>query len=83
MREAVEATPAVRSVIHLRTEHVGPDDILVGVKIELDPRADMLSVAETMNAAERAIRAVLPAARLIYVEPDVRPLGPLAPADVV
>jgi cation diffusion facilitator family transporter len=76
IREAVEATPSVRSVIHLRTEHLGPDDVLVGVKIELDPHTEMLAVAETINAAERAIRAVVPAARLIYVEPDVRPLDP-------
>ncbi len=60
-------------VIHLRTEHLGPEDVLVGVKIELDPHAEMLAVAATINAAERAIRGVVPAARLIYVEPDVRP----------
>ena len=75
IRAAVETTAAVRSVIHLRTEHLGPDDVLVGVKIELDPHADMLSVAGTINAAERAIRQVVPAARMIYVEPDVRAMG--------
>jgi divalent metal cation (Fe/Co/Zn/Cd) transporter len=71
---AVEATPAIRSVIHMRTQHLGPDDLLVGVKIEIDPHADMLAVADTINAAERAIREAVPAARLIYVEPDVRPI---------
>ena len=74
IRAAVAATPSVRSVIHLRTQHLGPEDVLVGVKIELDPHADMLAVAETINAAERAIRAAVPSARLIYVEPDVRPI---------
>jgi cation diffusion facilitator family transporter len=74
IRAAVEGNDAIRSVIHLRTEHLGPDDVLVGIKIELDPHADMLSVAETINAAERSIRDVVPAARLIYVEPDVRPV---------
>ena len=79
IRAAVEATPSIRSVIHLRTEHLGPEDVLVGVKVELDPTADMLTVAGIINDAERRIRTAVPAARLIYVEPDVRPMEVPAP----
>ncbi len=69
---AVGSTPLVRSVIHMRTQHLGPDDVLVGMKVELEPTLDVSGVAAAINQAESAIRAALPAATIVYVEPDVR-----------
>lgn len=63
------------SVIHMRTQHLGPDDVLVGMKIELDASLDVTGVASAINAAEDAIRGALPAATILYVEPDVRTPG--------
>ena len=72
---AVSATPKVRSVIHMRTQHLGPEDVLVGMKIELEPSLDVAGVAAAINDAETAIRGALPAATIVYVEPDVRTPG--------
>lgn len=63
---------AVRGVIHMRTEHLGPDELLVAAKIELDPRLTTPELAVEINAAEARVRAAVPIARLIYLEPDVR-----------
>lgn len=59
-------------VIHLRTMHLGPDDVLVAGKVGV--RADFTAqqVADLVDGAEERIRAAVPAARLIFLETDVR-----------
>ena len=65
-------------MIHLRTQYLGPDEMLVGAKIALAPSTDLATVAATIDAAEAAIRAAVPAAQVIYLEPDLdRALTPL------
>lgn len=71
IRTALEQTAHVDRVIHLRTQYMGPDDMLVGAKIALEPRTDLVTVANTIDAAEAAIRAAVPAATVIYLEPDL------------
>jgi cation diffusion facilitator family transporter len=68
---AVLATPGVDQVIHLRTVHLGPDDLLVAAKIGVPTEVDAEKVAATINAAEARIREALPIARIIYLEPDI------------
>jgi cation diffusion facilitator family transporter len=70
--EALAAGPGVRSVIHLRTEHLGPEDILVASKLEFDPDITLHTVADAIDATELNVRAAVPTVRLIYIEPDVR-----------
>ena len=71
LRESLEATPGVERVIHMRTMHLGPEELLVGVKIGVARTTHASDVAASIDAAERAMREVEPAARVIYVEPDV------------
>jgi cation diffusion facilitator family transporter len=71
IRAALEQTDHIDRVIHLRTQYMGPDDMLVGAKIALAPQTDLATVAVTIDAAEAAIRAAVPAATVIYVEPDL------------
>jgi cation diffusion facilitator family transporter len=71
IRGAMESDPRVRRVIHLRTEHLGPDDLLVGAKIEFDHDLGFPEVAEAIDKVEERVRAVVPEARVMYVEPDV------------
>ncbi len=71
LREGLERTEGVEGVIHMRTMHLGPDELLVGVKVAVPATADAAAVAASIDAAERAMRAVEPAARVIYVEPDI------------
>jgi cation diffusion facilitator family transporter len=67
---AIEGTPEVRRIIHLRTLHLGPDELLVAAKLDLDaPSVD--AVAQTINVIEARVRAAAPIARVIYLEPDL------------
>jgi cation diffusion facilitator family transporter len=70
--EAALLGDGVVSVIHLRTLHLGPEELLVGAKIEVDGAETAAQVAATIDAAERRVRAAVPIARVIYLEPDLR-----------
>ncbi len=59
-------------VIHLRTVHLGPEDILVTAKVAAGGDEPLAQVAARTDAAEELIRAAVPAVRLIFIEPDVR-----------
>jgi cation diffusion facilitator family transporter len=71
IREAIESDGKVRRLIHLRTEHLGPDELLVGAKIELDGHLHFPDVAQDIDAIEARIRDAVPEAHWIYLEPDV------------
>src|SRR5699024_8570273 len=62
----------VASLIHLRTMHLGPDEILVAAKIELAAATSAAEVAAAVNGAEDRIRAAVPVRTTIYLEPDLR-----------
>ena len=68
---ALEGTPGVQRLIHLRTEHLGPDDLLVVAKIAVDPQMPSGETAAVIDRAEAAVRAEVPEARLMFLEPDV------------
>lgn len=59
-------------IIHLRTVHLGPEDILVTAKVAADGDEPLRVVSARTDAAEAAIRAAVPTVRLIFIEPDVR-----------
>jgi cation diffusion facilitator family transporter len=61
----------VQRLIHIRTQYLGPDELLVAAKIALEPGLPLAEVASEIDAAERRIRAAVPASRLIYLEPDL------------
>jgi cation diffusion facilitator family transporter len=71
IRAAIEQTDHIDRLIHLRTQYLGPEEMLVGAKIALAPSTDLATVANTINAAEAAIREAVPAAQVIYLEPDL------------
>ncbi len=78
---AIEASEHVDHLIHLRTQHIGPDEILVAAKIEYDSSLTFDEVSRTIDVTEANIRAAVPAARMIYVEPDLKRAAPESPAD--
>jgi cation diffusion facilitator family transporter len=86
---AIESVPGVQRLIHIKTLHLGPEEILVAAKLAVAPTTEAAVVAETIDAAERAIRAAEPMAQQIYLEPDIfvenhtpdeRPAVPEAPS---
>ena len=59
-------------MIHMRTMHLGPEDVLVAAKVGVPFDMAAHEVGHLVDAAEARIREAVPAARLIYLEPDVR-----------
>jgi len=68
---ALENGAEVERVIHLRTLHMGPESLLVAAKIAVRPCDRAETVAAGIDAAERRVRAAVPIARMIYLEPDL------------
>ena len=60
IRAALEGDDSVRRVIHLRTLHISPDEVLVAAKIAVDRDVTAADIARTIDAAERRVRAVAP-----------------------
>ena len=71
IRAALESSDGVLRVIHLRTMHVGPDELLVGAKIAIARSGTGIEIAEAIDGAERALRAAVPTARYVFLEPDI------------
>jgi divalent metal cation (Fe/Co/Zn/Cd) transporter len=61
----------VQRVIHMRTLHLGPDEVLLAAKVAMAPTDSLASIAQAIDDAEARVRAVAPTARVIYLEPDV------------
>jgi cation diffusion facilitator family transporter len=66
------ATAGVRSIIHVLTQHLGPDELLVAVKLEFEPDLTVPQLASAINDCEQRVRAAVPIAKRIYIEPDLR-----------
>ncbi|CAN5750139.1 cation diffusion facilitator family transporter [soil metagenome] len=71
IQQAIETTPQVSRLLHLRTQHIGPDELLVGAKVEFAAALSMTELADAVNALEQQVRAAVPVARILYIEPDV------------
>lgn len=72
-RAIQEALPGegVESIIHMKTLHLGPEELLVAAKIAVTANTTGAAIAEAIDGAERRVRAAVPIARVIYLEPDV------------
>jgi divalent metal cation (Fe/Co/Zn/Cd) transporter len=71
IRDAIAGAPHVRRILDLRTLHIGPDELLVTAKVELDGDLTFSEVARVVDETQSRVRAEVPAARFIYLEPDV------------
>ncbi|MEY2568600.1 MAG: hypothetical protein QOE35_3129 [Actinomycetota bacterium] len=70
IEEAITGSPAVRQLIHMRTEHLGPDELLVAAKVEFDRSLTFEALARAIDETEARIRSAVPSVQLIYIEPD-------------
>ena len=71
IRTANARHPEVDRIIHIKTLYVGPEELMVGAKVAVAGRRTLAELAPRIDAIEQDIRAVVPAARIIYIEPDV------------
>lgn len=63
--------PGVERVIHMRTMHLGPEELLVAAKIAVGRASSAADVAQAIDDAEARIRSAVPIAQVIYLEPDI------------
>jgi cation diffusion facilitator family transporter len=71
IEQAITATPGVERVIHMKTLHMGPEEILVAAKIAVSPTTSAAEVADAIDRAEINIRAAEPMVTSLYLEPDI------------
>ncbi len=69
---ALTGDPTIDSVIHMRTLHLGPEELLVAAKLAIGPDVSASDLVSAINDAEDRVRAAEPIARVIYLEPDFR-----------
>jgi len=69
--DALTATPGVDRLIHIRTLYLGPDELLVAAKLGFAADMSLPQIAHAVDAAEAAVRQVVPAVDLIYLGPDL------------
>jgi len=72
INNAIESCDKVNSIIHLRTMHLGPDDLLLATKIDYDHSLSVAELAHAIDETEVAVRAAVPKATTIFIEPDIR-----------
>lgn len=67
----IEADPRVSRLIHFRTQHIGPEEILVTAKVEFAGDASFREVAQAIDEIESAVRSKISSTAIIYLEPAV------------
>jgi len=71
LHNALRDHPYVQTVVYMHTEHVGPDAILVAAKAIFSPELSAADVSRSIDEAEASMRDAVPAARFIFIEPDI------------
>jgi divalent metal cation (Fe/Co/Zn/Cd) transporter len=72
IERALQDDARVRSILHLRTMHLGPDEVLLATKIEFIDTLTVQQLAQAIDDAEVRARSVVDATLRIYIEPDIR-----------
>jgi divalent metal cation (Fe/Co/Zn/Cd) transporter len=67
---AAETSASVTRIIDLRTQHIGPEELLVAGKLEFDRSLSNAEISDAIDTVESAIRDAVPLAMQIYLEPD-------------
>jgi cation diffusion facilitator family transporter len=89
IQRALSETDGVERIIHMKTLHLGPEEVLVAAKIAVVPCDSALEVTDTIDRAEAKIRESEPMVTALYLEPDIydpnhvpaeRPEWPAAPS---
>ena len=71
IKAAFDGADQVNGIIHMRTMHLSPDQLLVAAKLEFAPTLTVAELASAIDAAEAGLRLAVPIATMIYIEPDI------------
>jgi len=80
---AIEAGGEIEKLIHMKTLYLGPDELLVAAKLGFAADKPLGAVAADINTVEKRVRDAVPAARIIYLEPDIYRAQPSLPTEAV
>lgn len=69
IEQAIATSPHVVRLVHLRTQYLGPEELLVAAKVEFRAGLPADELARAVDAVEANVREVVPAARPMYIEP--------------
>ena len=69
--KAAREAPSVVRIIDLKTQHIGPEELLVAGKIEFDQNLNNPQLSDAIDGVETAIRNAVPLRMQIYLEPDL------------
>jgi cation diffusion facilitator family transporter len=83
IRKVFEAHPKVEAIIHMKTLYLGPDELMVAAKIAVPKTTKATEIAKAINEVEDAVRAAVPVARVIYIEPDIYVAGSNTSTDAI
>lgn len=75
LSNALRNHPQVSEVVYMHTEHLGPDTLLVAAKAIFEPSLSAEDVSRIIDESEAAMRAAVPTARFIFIEPDMQRLA--------
>lgn len=67
----ISSSPQVSELISIRTQHMGPDDLLVAAKVRFEQSLTATQIAEEIDSIQDSIKAEVPVAQSIYLEPDL------------
>ena len=71
INSAAAGVSTVNRVIDLKTQHIGPEELLVAGKIEFRRTLSNPELSDAIDDVESAIRAAVPLTMQIYLEPDL------------
>jgi cation diffusion facilitator family transporter len=71
VRTVIVEDEAVKALVYLRTLHLGPDELFVEAKVRMDPDMTVREAAMAIDRIEAGVRARVPNARIISIEPDI------------
>ena len=71
IEQAIMAGPEAERIIHMKTLYLGPDELMVAAKVGFHGGETIAEVSTAINVMEERVRHAVPAARVIYLEPDV------------
>jgi cation diffusion facilitator family transporter len=72
IEKAIISGGETNGIIHMKTLYLGPDEFMIGVKLAFPPEMRFSAVAKAIDAIEKRVRDSVPAAKVIYIEPDVQ-----------
>ncbi len=72
LSKALRQHPQISEVVYMHTEHLGPETLLVATKVIFDPTLSAADVSRIIDEAEASMRAVVPTAKFIFIEPDMQ-----------